>query len=90
MAAGTDLPRADQLALTGNTREEITRTVQNVWDFSQNEDDARFLLDVLGLLPKTAVTDHGLDGYLAECRCRICRKAHRTHQRYHATREVTP
>jgi len=68
-------------------------TAGSLYTALQEPDDTearRDLLDALGLLPTLRHVVHGLAGYAAGCRCRTCRKAHGTHQRYHANREVTP
>ncbi len=81
MKDSADLPRFDALALDEDDdtlREGAARCVTRN---ARDVDDRQELLDALGLLPPATVTDHGLDGYLAGCRCRWCRKANSQHVR---------
>lgn len=51
MATHTDLPGAEQLALTGNTPEECRAVAQAVHRAAVDADDERDLLETLGLIP---------------------------------------
>lgn len=51
MATHTDLPGAEQLALTGNTAQECRAVAQAVHRAAKNADDERDLLETLGLIP---------------------------------------
>ncbi|MEU7416753.1 hypothetical protein [Streptomyces antibioticus] len=90
MAAGTDLPRFDALALAGNTATEVQRAALHAVLAGTSVGERQEFLDALGLLPTTRHTTHGLAGFQAGCVCRDCRKAGRDHNRKHTTREVTP
>ncbi|MFF8482384.1 hypothetical protein [Streptomyces antibioticus] len=90
MAAGTDLPRFDALALAANTAQEVQRAALHAALAGVSVTERRDFLDALGFLPRTPITTHGLAGYQAGCVCRDCRKAGRDHERHNNTREVTP
>lgn len=51
--------------------------------------ERRQLLDILGLLPKRLITEHGMRGYRQGCRCPDCRKAN-TERTYRQKRASVP
>jgi len=75
MAEGTDLPRFDSLTLAGDNAAEQLLAARAVHRAARDADDERHLLDVLGLVATPRITEHGMTGYRAGCKCRTCRKA---------------
>lgn len=71
-----DLSRRTWQPADAATRDERRRASLYVASIATSKDDATQLLAVLGLLPaRLTVTDHGMAGYRAGCRCAVCRKA---------------
>jgi hypothetical protein len=69
------------------TPDEQKRAARFVASQARDAADCRQLLDLLGLLPKRLIVEHGMRGYRAGCRCPGCRKANQ--ERLHRQRSKT-
>jgi hypothetical protein len=59
------------------TRDECAAARKVIAAHATDSDDEQRLLQALGLAPNE-ITEHGMPGYRAGCRCPVCRKANRS------------
>lgn len=72
------------------TPAEKTAATRYVASVATSAADCRHLLDVLGLLPKQRITEHGMTGYRQGCRCVACKRANTArNQRQRAAHKAT-
>lgn len=73
------------------TRDEKDKAALYVASIADNRTDCHQLLAALDLLPVRLVTNHGMTGYRAGCKCTKCRKANANRtRRQRAARASAP
>ena len=77
MAAGTDLPRFDQLSLNadGSSEDDLHRAALQAVLAGRSVPEREDLLKAIGFLATPRPVVHGMPGYRKGCRCKSCRKA---------------